>query len=767
MSRHFIAFSSNDRLHSETINNACVAASTAESSFVSWVAKDNSGSPLGRTVEHWIEESDSIVADITYINDNVTYEIGYAIGQDKPVRLIRNDTVTPSDLRSIGLVDSLLYDKFRTQNDLERLLRSRSTPVIPWHPQSRNKDQPIFVLSPPKPTAFHTALFSAIKKGIRLKFRSFNPQEIARLTAEEAWEQVCSSFAVIVSWSDIQDLDSRRNNQRAALIFGMARGRKIPALLIANYRSSLPVDLKDQAEYFTHETNLMQICQSFRDDVQDEINEYTFVPQLQLSLLDSIQCGDPAAENEQDQLSTYFLETEEFRSTLEGKTNLVIGRKGSGKSAIFYQVRDRVRSIRKNIVVDLNPEGYQLIKLKEMLSKLGGVGVRKEFISAFWQYVLWLEIAYKLLEKDEKPAKRDFALLERYQKLKDAFIKRVDTGLGDFSERLRLLTEKIEVRFIDHNATIEKLMSSGVLEIVYGSDVAEIRTEILNYLRTKGRVLFLFDNLDRMRSTGGFDEADALLILGLVESLQDITKHFRKNKIDFQWVIFIRSDVYEFVVRTMADYGKHAQQSLEWRDRGLLGRMLERRIMSTFRSTEKSWNYVWSQISVDRIEEKSAFDFIIDASMMRPRYIIKLFETARRRTINFGNQKISEDDYINAALDVGWNIVEDLNLELKDIIISADALLYDLGRINGACDYSELKKVIADRVGATDAVLRVVDVLLWSGALGVKTGSKNAVFIYDCGYKLQYLKSMIATSETIEFVLHETLAKCLSKAETR
>ena len=210
-----------------------------------------------------------------------------------------------------------------------------------------------------------------------------------------------------------------------------------------------------------------------------------------------------AAENEQDQLSSYFLETEEFKSALTGRTNLVIGRKGSGKSAIFFQIRDRIRVNKRNIVIDLTPEGYQLVKLKEMVSKLTGAGVRKEFISAFWQYVLWLEIAYKLLEKDEKPAKRNLNLFQRYERLKAAFIARVDTGFGDFSEKLRLLTEKIELRLIDHDLLLNNLMSSGVLQIIYGANIAEIRSEVFSYLRLKGTVLFLFDNLDRMRTTGG------------------------------------------------------------------------------------------------------------------------------------------------------------------------------------------------------------------------------------------------------------------------
>jgi hypothetical protein len=393
MAQHFVAFASNDRTHAETITAAAKEASFGEVEYVPWTGKDASGAPLGRSVDSWVDAAEGVIADITFVNDNVTYEIGYAIGVGKSLRLIRNETISSDDLKAIGLLNTVLRDPFKTRPNLVALLQSKPAPRSSWHKQQKNKDQPLFILSPPMPTPFSTGLISAVKKSMRIKFRSFNPRETARLTAEEAWELVASSFGVIVTWRDGSELEDRRNNQRAALVFGMARGLDIPAILIAHTRATLPLDLVDQATRFTNETELSEIVREFRDEVLDAINDYTEVPRLKLSLLDSINCGQAEAENEQDQLPQYFLETEEFRSTLDGKTNLVIGRKGGGKSAIFYQVRDRIRANKKNIVLDLSPEGYQLIKLRELINKLTSTGVRKEFISAFWQYVLWLETA--------------------------------------------------------------------------------------------------------------------------------------------------------------------------------------------------------------------------------------------------------------------------------------------------------------------------------------------------------------------------------------
>lgn len=77
----------------------------------------------------------------------------------------------------------------------------------------------------------------------------------------------------------------------------------------------------------------------------------------------------------------------------------------------------------------------------------------------------------------------------------------------------------------------------------------------------KGFVLFLFDNLDRFWTPDGFDEDDALIVVGLTESMQEISKKFRRKSLDFRWAIFVRSDVYEFLIRGMADYASYRSKA--------------------------------------------------------------------------------------------------------------------------------------------------------------------------------------------------------------
>jgi hypothetical protein len=149
----------------------------------------------------------------------------------------------------------------------------------------------------------------------------------------------------------------------------------------------------------------------------------------------------------------------------------------------------------------------------------------------------------------------------------------------------------------------------------------------------------MLDNLDRFWTPGGFTVDDALIVIGLIEAMQEITRKFLKVRLDFRWAIFVRSDVYEFLIKGMANYGKLSIQTLEWSERELLKILFERRVTAGIARLHLSWKDLWSKISVPFVHGKPVLDFLIDGSLMRPRYLIRLFETARRRAITFGREK--------------------------------------------------------------------------------------------------------------------------------
>lgn len=754
----FVAFASQDAFLAEAIRDACRDIKKNGVEFVCWNMNDVSGQPIGSTVYGWVEEADSLIADISEPNHNVTYEIGLAIGMGKPLRLIKSDNKDWTKVQEIGLLHNIGHDSYSTQAALRGILEKGSPPTAPWSLGKKNREAPIYLLQSSETDDVLSRVTSGIKKIVKQKFRSFNPREIDRLTALEAVTQISASFGVVAMWHLPDQKEAFRQNQRAAFSIGVARGLGLPYLLIAKEGNQLPLDLDEIAVRYISPSDVDRHFREFREELYEFEEEFVEARALDENMLESINCGDPAAENEAGELADYFLQTEQYRLTLRGDANVILGRKGSGKTAIFLQVRDNTRVKKENIVVDLAPENYQLIKLKEFVLDKLALGTRKEFIAAFWEYIVLLEIAYKLLEKDAKRAKFDSKVMQKYERLLEVYNSRVDTGSGDFSERLTRLADRIVSRFSSEGGD-GQLSSGKVLEIVYGAEIRSLRDEIVSYLKIKGVVFFLFDNIDRFWSQTGFDDTDALIIVGLIEALQELKKRFRRADIDFEWATFIRSDVFEFVVKGMADYGKIAVVSTEWNDVELILAMFRTRVMRGLSDRNVAWRAVWENITVPTVKGRPILDFLVTASLMRPRYLIRLFETARRRAVTLHRDRIEEDDYIKALEELGWQVLEDVSRELTDIVPSAEDLLFELTSLGAKTTSSELKIRIGRRVEMS-SVDAVIDVLIWTGCLGVE-GPKGATYIGDCGFRRPFIRALMA-DEKNPILLHPTLASLIS-----
>src|SRR5262249_50096046 len=121
-------------------------------------------------------------------------------------------------------------------------------------------------------------------------------------------------------------------------------------------------------------------------------SDYRPAPAGPKNLLANLNLGATAAENEMAELDDYYLETDEYRRAARGEAQVVAGRKGSGKTALFVKLRNNLRRNRQTVVLDLKPEGFQLLKLKDIIVTYLEKGTREHAIAAFWEYLLLLEI---------------------------------------------------------------------------------------------------------------------------------------------------------------------------------------------------------------------------------------------------------------------------------------------------------------------------------------------------------------------------------------
>jgi energy-coupling factor transporter ATP-binding protein EcfA2 len=71
-----------------------------------------------------------------------------------------------------------------------------------------------------------------------------------------------------------------------------------------------------------------------------------------IDVLKATKFGSPVAEDERESLKEYFLQTELWGGVLSGEVDLILGPKGSGKSALFLLLQDHTKQLKdRNIAV--------------------------------------------------------------------------------------------------------------------------------------------------------------------------------------------------------------------------------------------------------------------------------------------------------------------------------------------------------------------------------------------------------------------------------
>ena len=234
-----------------------------------------------------------------------------------------------------------------------------STILVDLYGKPLNAQQPIYFLNAYRKTDFVNTIAAAIKDS-KVHFRSFDPAETARFTIVNAIADITSSAGVVVPFLEPYIDDSERHNIRAAFVAGIAHGLGRDALLVryaAKDAGPAPADYRDDLVGIAKEEAITEKVQEFcrQTLVAAQSIKRRSGPRSS-SALQMLTLGATAAENEFRDLDQYFVETSEYLRTARGEAGIVAGRKGSGKTAIFFMVREKFRDQRDSIVVDLRPE---------------------------------------------------------------------------------------------------------------------------------------------------------------------------------------------------------------------------------------------------------------------------------------------------------------------------------------------------------------------------------------------------------------------------
>ena len=763
----FFIYPSTPPLLAQTVRDAVRSLQqySAQDNWITWEDLPISGQIIFCQICKVMRSSRLVVANITTLNFNVLFEIGYALGLGKPVLPVR-DTTYEKDKKlfdEIGVFDALGYSDFANSVDLAGIVRSRRgiQPVVQQTPD-RNRAQPIFHLRAPVESNGSIRIFSELKKS-SCPFRTFDPRETPRLSLHEAIKQVHSSTAVVAHLMDPERTGATAHNARCAFVCGLAMAAEKFVLMLQEGGVSHPIDYRDVVVPY-EDTSVIPIAISkiVRATAELVYNAPIISTKRDEKLLEHLDLGDVAAENEIQALSSlYFIKTPQFIQARQGHARLVIGRKGAGKTALFYGLRKAVSGGRGKIILDLKPEGHQFVKLREVVLARLSEGVQQHTLTAFWQYLLVLEVARKVIEREALTAWRDPEALQDFNELKRQYEAHAADGMeGDFSERLMALVN----RLVDSVAgkPDESLTATSLTAMIYKGDISVLTEIVIKRQAASGDLWVLFDNIDKGFPTHGLTKEDVLIVRGLLDASRKLQRELQKNKVDCNSVVFIRRDVYDLLVENTPDRGKESHVDLDWSDEELMKELILRRIQASAPEMKGSFADVWNRLFDPHVGGESSFRYILHRTLLRPRDLLNFVRKAVQVAASRARDRVREEDICIAEGEYSEDMFNELKYELRDIYPQYSEMLP--GFLGGEMVLSreDLYLLAMSASIPENRWPDVVEALLWFCFLGVRQESDD-VYAYQIGYSHDRLAALLRSIGNSEkrFIVHPAFRKAL------
>ncbi len=718
----------------------------AKKNWISWESLSVGGQLIFCEICKAIRTSKLIVANITTANFNVLFELGYSIGLSKPVLPVRDSSYSDQNkiIDEIGFFDTIGYETFSNSKELVSKITSKKAflPVIHVNIEIK-QHQPIYYIKSHIDSDGSLKLSSRLKKSF-FRFRSFDPKETSRLSLHEAYKQVMNSVTVIAHLMDENRNGAVVHNARAAFICGMALAAGKNVLMLQEGSNYKPIDYRDIIIQYNNPDVIPRIIENVLRQTADSIQliQDNQIP-LPKGLLERIDLGDVAAENEISSLNNYFVKTPQFQQTRQGHSRLVVGRKGSGKSALFYGVRNQLFPQKNIITVDLKPEGHQFTKLREKVLYDLSEGMRLHVLTAFWYYLLLLEVTNKVIENERKTAFQNDKSINRFEEIESIYKEHTESE-GDFSERLMNLVNRIIEKF--PNSSVAKIKDADITQIIYSKEINRLLKILNDHLTPFEEIWILFDNIDKGFPTHGVGKEDILILRCLLEASRKIQNTFQKNNLECTSTIFVRRDVYDLLVDETPDRGKEQFVNLDWSDVELLKELLLKRFR--YQAPELSGNFdeVWANLFEVHVSGENSFQYIINRTFLRPRDLLNFVRKCVQIAVSRDHDRVSPDDILSAENQFSEDMLNELRYEVRDVLGNKKEPLLAFMGVNKFLSKEDIQLILIELDVQDNNIDKLLDILLWFSFIGVKKGEEE-YYSYHFLYNLEKLKLMVKNED--------------------
>ena len=227
---------------------------------------------------------------------------------------------------------------------------------------------------------------------------------------------------------------------------------------------------------------------------------------------------------------------------------ILVGRRGTGKTAILYALRsDKLKTLQNHVTI-LKPIGYETHGLIRVLEEVRQRSERGFLIESLWKYLIYSEIAVSVAD-----AIRERPVYQERSGEETAFLNYFDSKADSlslpFSVRLDTAVASLEGIGNITDATGQRIKISEGLHDV---EINDVRRYLGDVLADYQSLTLLIDGLDEPWGPGEHIPVLAELIAGLLGVVQSILNDFKRSSsriqpVEVKVTVLLRSDILAFV----------------------------------------------------------------------------------------------------------------------------------------------------------------------------------------------------------------------------
>ncbi|MDP2675259.1 MAG: hypothetical protein Q8Q00_10175 [Dehalococcoidia bacterium] len=632
--------------------------------FRPWPNLSIAGKKLTTEITQSIDRAQIFACDLTYANANVAFELGYAIGRFKRIWISLNVTIenAPQDYKRLyfGLIGAG-YTAYENHGNLAQAFindapwKSLDDGLLGGYHKRRppRPESPALLYARPQLDTDAVIATAEFLEGSM--FGSYltmdDPRENPSPTMEWYAEKINAVDATIVHLLADNQRSAADHNVKASFVAGLAVGFQRHVQLLAHTPFTPPVDYHQLLKCHNTAEECVTIVKKWCDELalparrsrrREGADRKTATLELR-----NVSMGEPVAENEDQSLDEYFVETTAYYDALGAQQSIFLGRRGTGKTANMIALETKIGSDRQNHVCTIKPVGYEVDGLIRVLKEDLHKAESGFLVESLWKFLVYGELASSAQKEImSRPVHMERTADET--KLLE-HLERNDEVLGaPFSQRVNRAV--ISLKGIG-NAGNPDEQRTRISELLHAREIRDLRELLGKVFASKKKVAILIDNLDEPWGPGHEVEYLSELLSGLLQVGNNIIEDFQssyhwRTSVPVSITVFVRSDIFAHVQPLAVEQDKLPIRRIMWDDKELLIKVINQRLVHA--AGNFTAEVIWQKLFPQEVTGIPTKDWILLHSMPRPRDIIYFVKGAIAVAVNRGHEVVTEEDLLYA-----------------------------------------------------------------------------------------------------------------------